>query len=97
MALDGYRDKDGELLSRKYGNNLIGRLLGHYGLDFAAGCSESDRVTAVLDQLDEASLNRLSANIESHRSRSVLAKSELYVSFISRSASFSCDPPSGEH
>jgi hypothetical protein len=55
MALDNYREKDGEL-SRKHGNTLIGTLRSHYGSDFAAGCSESDRLTDVLDQLDEVSL-----------------------------------------
>jgi hypothetical protein len=61
MALDDYRDKDGEL-SRKHGNTLIGTLRTHYGLDFAAGCSESDRLTDVLDQLDEGSLNKLACD-----------------------------------
>jgi hypothetical protein len=63
MALDDYRDKDGEL-SRKHGNTLIGTLRTHYGLDFAAGCSESDRLTDVLDQLDEGSLNKLARDYE---------------------------------
>ena len=82
MALDDYRDKDGEL-SRKHGNTLIGTLRSHYGSDFAAACSESDRLTDVLDQLDEASY--------------APPKSELYASLISRRESFSYDPPSGEH
>jgi hypothetical protein len=56
MALDDYRDKDSEL-SRKHGNTLIGTLRSYYGSDFAAGCSGSDRLTDVLDQLDEGSLN----------------------------------------
>ena len=55
MSPDDYRNKDGEL-SRKHGNTLIGTLRSHYGSDFAAGCSESDRLTDVLDQLDEVSL-----------------------------------------
>jgi hypothetical protein len=63
MALDDYRDKDGEL-SRKHGNTLIGTLRSHYGSDFAAGCSESDRLTDVLDQLDEASLTNLARDYE---------------------------------
>ena len=42
MALNDYRDKDGEL-SRKHGNTLIGTLRSHYGADFATGCSEGDR------------------------------------------------------
>jgi hypothetical protein len=62
MALDDYRDKDGEL-SRKHGNTLIGTLRSHYGSDFAAGCSESDRLTDVLDQLDEGSLKSLPATM----------------------------------
>ena len=63
MALNDYRDKDGEL-SRKHGNTLIGTLRSHYGSDFAAGCSESDRLTDVLDQLDEVSLNKLASDYE---------------------------------
>ena len=31
---------------------------------FAAGCSESDRLTDVLDQLDEGSLNKLARDYE---------------------------------
>jgi hypothetical protein len=58
MTLDTYRDKDGEL-SRKHGNTLIGTLRSHYGSDFAAGCSESDRLTDILDQLDNQSLDKL--------------------------------------
>jgi hypothetical protein len=36
----------------------------HYGSDFAAGCSESDRLTDVLDQLDEQSLDKLARDYE---------------------------------
>ena len=63
MALDDYRDKDGEL-SRKHGNTLIGTLRSHYGSDFAAACSESDRLTDVLDRLDEAWLMNLARDCE---------------------------------
>ena len=66
MALDDYRDKDGEL-SRKHGNTLIGTLRSYYGSDFAAGCSESDRLTDVLDQLDEGSLKKLARDYEAGR------------------------------
>jgi hypothetical protein len=63
MVLDHYRDKEGEL-SRKHGNTLVGTLRSHYGSDFAAGCSESDRLTDILDQLDEASLTDLARDYE---------------------------------
>ena len=63
MTLDDYRDKDGEL-SRKHGNTLIATLRSHYGSDFVAGCSESDRLTDVLDQLEEGSLNKLTRDYE---------------------------------
>ena len=63
MTLFDYRDKDGEL-SRKHGNTLIGTLRSHYGSDFATGCSESDRLTDVLDQLDEGSLNKLARDYQ---------------------------------
>ena len=62
-ALDDCRNKDGDL-SRKHGNTLIGTLRSHYGSDFAAGCSESDRLTDVLDQLDKGSLNKLARDYE---------------------------------
>jgi hypothetical protein len=39
-----HRDKEGEI-SRKHGNTLIDTLPSHYGPDFAAGCSESERLT----------------------------------------------------
>ena len=65
MALNDYRDKDGEL-SRKHGNTLIGTLRSHYGADFATGCSEGDR-TDVLDQLDEGSLNKLTRDYEANK------------------------------
>ena len=71
MALDDYRDKDGEL-SRKHGNTLIGTLRSHYGSDFAAGCSESDRLTDVLDQLDEGSLNKLARDYEAGKLAQIL-------------------------
>ena len=63
MVLNDYRDKDGEL-SRKHGNTLIGTLRSHYGSDFAAGCFESDRLTDVLDRLDEVSVNKLAHDYE---------------------------------
>jgi hypothetical protein len=66
MELDDYRNKDGDL-SRKHGNTLIGTLRSHYGSDFAAGCSESDRLTDVLDQLDEGSLNKLTRDYEANK------------------------------
>ena len=66
MELDDYRNKDGDL-SRKHGNTLIGTLRSHYGSDFAAGCSESDRLTDVLDQLDEGSLKKLARDYEAGR------------------------------
>ena len=66
MALNDYRDKDGEL-SRKHGNTLIGTLRSYYGADFATGCSEGDRLTDVLDQLDEGSLNKLTRDYEANK------------------------------
>jgi hypothetical protein len=63
MELNDYRDKDGEL-SRQHGNSLTGTLRSHYGSDFAVGCSESDKLTDVLDQLDEGSLNKIVRDCE---------------------------------
>jgi hypothetical protein len=64
MALEEYRYKQGEL-SRKHGNILVGTLRSHYGSNFALGCSESDRLTDVLDVLDESSLNSLARDYKS--------------------------------
>jgi nucleoid-associated protein YejK len=61
-ALADYSNKDE--LSRKHGNTLIGTLRSYYGSEFAAGCSESDRLTDALAQLDEASLNNFARDYE---------------------------------
>jgi hypothetical protein len=66
MALEEYRDKEGEL-SRKHGNVLVGTLRSHYGSESAPGCAESDRLTDVLDQLDEASLNSLARDYQTSK------------------------------
>ena len=76
MTQDTYGDKDGEL-SRKHGNTLIGTLRSHYGSDFAAGCSESDRLTDVLDQLDEASLTNLARDYEAGKLTQIFSQLKL--------------------
>jgi hypothetical protein len=43
---------------------LVGTLRSRYGSHFAAGCSESDRLTDILDQLDEPSLTDLARDYE---------------------------------
>jgi hypothetical protein len=50
------RSSRSQMFSRNHGKNLIGTLQSRYGSDFAAGCSESDGLTDVLDQLDDVSL-----------------------------------------
>ena len=53
-----HRDKDGRI-SKKHGNTLIGTLRKHYGVAFAAGFKESDKLSDALAKLDEASLSAL--------------------------------------
>ena len=55
---DRHRDKNGEI-SRKHGNTLVGTLRRIYGETFAAGESESAKLSAVLDKLHETSLTQL--------------------------------------
>jgi hypothetical protein len=53
-----HRNKDGEI-SHKHGNTLIGTLRKIYGQSFAAGYSETEKLSAVLLQLNETSLSQL--------------------------------------
>ena len=55
MALERHRDKNGQI-SR---DTRIGTLRKHYGASFAQGCSEGEKLTDVLDTLDDLSLIRL--------------------------------------
>src|SRR6266480_5291220 len=52
-----HRNKDDEI-SHKHGNTLI-RMLRKYGQSFAAGYPETEKLTEVLLQLNEASLSQL--------------------------------------
>jgi hypothetical protein len=58
MSFERHRDKNGEI-SRKHGNTLVGTLRKTYGVDFAKGCAESDRLSDVLHKMDEPSLSKL--------------------------------------
>jgi hypothetical protein len=53
-----HRDKDGEI-SKKHGNTLVGTLRKTYGPTFAPGFSDHDKLSNVLDKLDEPSLSKL--------------------------------------
>ena len=55
---DRHRDKNGEI-SRKHGNTLVGTLRKIYGDSFAAGESESAKLSDVLSKLHETSLTQL--------------------------------------
>ena len=58
-GLDGrHRDKDGEI-SKKHGNALVGTLRKIYGKSFAAGFSDTAKLSEVLLQLNETSLSQL--------------------------------------
>ena len=53
-----HRDKDGEI-SKKHGNALVGTLRKIYGKSFAAGFSDTAKLSEVLLQLNETSLSQL--------------------------------------
>ncbi len=59
MTFDSrHRDRTGEI-SRKHGNTLIRTLRKHYGAGFAKGCGDDEKLSDVLQKLDEPSLTRL--------------------------------------
>jgi hypothetical protein len=64
FMFERHRDKNGEM-SRKHGNTLIGTLRKHYGPWFAPGCADKARLSDVLDKVDEPSLSKLVADLES--------------------------------
>jgi hypothetical protein len=53
-----HRNKDGEI-SRKHGNTLIRTLRRVYGVGFAPGANDDERLENVLARLDEHSLSQL--------------------------------------
>src|SRR5450756_964187 len=53
-----HRNKDGEI-SHKHGNTLVGTLRKIYGPGFAAGWPATDKLSDVLEQLNETSLSQL--------------------------------------
>ena len=53
-----HRDRNGEI-SRKHGNTLIGTLRKVHGQEFAVGFKDTDKLSDVLQTLDEPSLSRL--------------------------------------
>jgi hypothetical protein len=53
-----HRNKDGEI-SGKHGNTLIRTLRKIYGLSFAAGYPETEKLSEVLHKLNETSLSQL--------------------------------------
>jgi hypothetical protein len=61
-----HRDKNGEL-SKKHGNTLVRTLRKIYGQQFAEGCSPEEKLTDVLQKLDEPSLSRLVHDHEHHK------------------------------
>src|SRR5436305_15112633 len=61
-----HRDKNGEL-SKKHGNTLVRTLRKIYGQHFAEGCSPEEKLSDVLQKLDEPSLSRLVQDHEHHK------------------------------
>jgi hypothetical protein len=64
MAFERHRDKNGQI-SRKHGNTLIRTLRKDYGASFATGCSDDEKLSDVLRELDEPSLSKLVLDHES--------------------------------
>jgi hypothetical protein len=59
MAIDDrHRDRNGEI-SRKHGNTLVRTLRKHYGANFAKRCQEDERLSDLLQKIDEPSLSQL--------------------------------------
>ncbi len=67
------RNKDGEI-SHKQGNTLIRTLRKIYGLSFAAGYSETEKLSEVLLQLNETSLSQLRRDHETGHLEHKIAK-----------------------
>ena len=52
------RNQDGEI-SHKHGNTVVGTLRKIYGMGFAAGYPATEKLSDVLQQLNETSLSQL--------------------------------------
>ena len=64
MAIDArHRDKSGEI-SQKHGNTLIRTLRITYGPRFAKDCDGDERLSEVLEKMDELSLSKLVRDYE---------------------------------
>jgi hypothetical protein len=53
-----HRDKNGEI-SKKHGNTFIRTLRKTYGVTFARGCQDGEKLSDVLHKIDEPSLSLL--------------------------------------
>ena len=67
---DRHRDRDGEI-SRKHGNTLVSTLRKVYGASFARGFGEHEKLSDVLETLDEGSLTKL---VHDHEVKQLPAK-----------------------
>jgi hypothetical protein len=68
-----HRNRDGEI-SHKHGNTLIRTLRKIYGQGFAAGYPETEKLSEVLLQLNETSLNQLRRDHETGHLQHKIAK-----------------------
>jgi hypothetical protein len=68
-----HRNKDGEI-SHKHGNTLIRTLRKIYGQVFAAGYPETEKLSEVLHQLNEAALSQLRRDHETGHLQLKIAK-----------------------
>jgi hypothetical protein len=67
-----HRDKSGQM-SKKHGNTLIRTLRKHYGVDFAKGCADNEKLSDVLHRIDEPSLSKLVRDEEAGKLKQVCA------------------------
>jgi hypothetical protein len=66
MAFDTrHRDKNGRI-SRKHGNTLLSTLRKHYGVAFATGSDDDEKLGDALHEIDELSLSQLISDLQIH-------------------------------
>jgi hypothetical protein len=59
MAINArHRDRNGEI-GRKHGSTSVGTLRKTYGASFALGCRDDEKLSDVLQKIDEHSLSGL--------------------------------------
>ena len=68
-----HRNHDGEI-SHKHGNTVVGTLRKIYGMGFAAGYPATEKLSDVLQQLNETSLSQLGRDRDTGHSEHKITK-----------------------